>query len=171
MHYEGQQNIPCTLAVATWPSVSTRSMVPVGKYGRINLNDLARYLLIREKYLNVGAYYMSYMHVMKKKKRVILKMMMKRVAVMATMSQYEDYNNDNRVNKFFDDDDDDDDNNGDGDNDNGDGGGGGDAMTTTPTMTAMMTKAKTPTIKMTKMMMVMIIIMMKIMTKRRQCLS
>lgn len=30
------------IAVATCPSVSTRSIVPVGKYGRINVSDLKR---------------------------------------------------------------------------------------------------------------------------------
>ena len=33
-----------TAAVATCPSVSTRSIVPVGKYGRINVKERVRYL-------------------------------------------------------------------------------------------------------------------------------
>ena len=30
------------LAVAIWPSWSTRSMVPVGKYGKMSVSDLAQ---------------------------------------------------------------------------------------------------------------------------------
>ena len=36
--------IELTLAVTICPSVSIRSIVPVGKYGRINRKDLTRYL-------------------------------------------------------------------------------------------------------------------------------
>lgn len=38
------QHVRCTFAVATCPSVSSLSIVPVGKYGTIAVNDLANNL-------------------------------------------------------------------------------------------------------------------------------
>jgi len=43
---DGKLRVCCgdTLAVATCPSVSTLSIVPVGKYGRMKVNERAMYL-------------------------------------------------------------------------------------------------------------------------------
>ena len=38
-----------TLAVAICPSLSTLSIVPVGKYGKMKVNDLAKYLQINKE--------------------------------------------------------------------------------------------------------------------------
>ena len=46
--------IELTLAVTICPSVSIRSIVPVGKYGRINRKDLTRYLINKYSLYTIG---------------------------------------------------------------------------------------------------------------------